>query len=112
MCGRYYVDDDTAKEIEKLVKQVDERMKQKSEKIHLKPKDIHPSEVAPVISADNNASMMPVHDRMPLLLDRDDIGKWIFEDQLTANFLQKTPPLLERRVDFEQMSLFPMGNSK
>lgn len=28
MCGRYYVDDDTAREIEKLVRQVDEKMRQ------------------------------------------------------------------------------------
>ena len=27
MCGRYYVDDDTAREIEKLVRQVDEKMR-------------------------------------------------------------------------------------
>ena len=27
MCGRYYVDDDTAREIEKLIRQVDEKMR-------------------------------------------------------------------------------------
>ena len=58
-----------------------------------------------------NESMKPVHDRMPLLLDRDEIGKWLFEDSLTEAFLQKTPALLERRADFEQMSLFPVENS-
>ncbi|MCH5257832.1 MAG: SOS response-associated peptidase [Lachnospiraceae bacterium] len=205
MCGRYYVDDDTAKEIEKLVQSVDEKMKRKVEEIHLQPKDIHPAEIAPVITADNtdlcckwqrwgfpgfngkqlifnarsesalekkmfkesvehrrvvipaawfyewnknkeknifylegqsvlymaglynryqnedcfvilttaaNESMIPVHDRMPLLLERDDIGKWLFEDQLTEAFLQKTPPLLGRRADYEQMSLFPVENTK
>ncbi|MCH5251054.1 MAG: hypothetical protein J1E98_14040 [Lachnospiraceae bacterium] len=44
MCGRYYFDDDTAKEIEKLVQSVDEKMKRKVEEIHLQPKDIHPSD--------------------------------------------------------------------
>ena len=63
-----------------------------------------------ILTTAANASMMPVHDRMPLLLERDDIGKWLFEDQLTETFLQKTPPLLERRADYEQMSLFPMEN--
>lgn len=29
MCGRYYVDDETAREIEKLVRQVDEKLRQK-----------------------------------------------------------------------------------
>ena len=204
MCGRYYVDDDTAREIEKLIRQVDEKMR-KAENIHLQAVDIHPSDVAPVITADHNdmccrwqrwgflgfngkqiifnarsesaldkkmfresverrrvvvpaawfyewnknkeknifyregqtvlymagiynhyqdedrfvilttaanATMKPVHDRMPLLLDRDEIGKWLFEDNLTETLLQKTPALLERRIDFEQMSLFPMENSK
>ena len=56
--------------------------------------------------------MKPIHDRMPLLLERDEIDKWLFEDVLTENFLQKMPALLERRTDFEQMSLFPVENSK
>lgn len=204
MCGRYYVDDETAREIEKLIRQVDEKI-QKAENIHLQVGDIHPSEVAPVIAADHddlccrwkrwgfpgfngrqlifnarsesalekkmfkesaehrrvvvpatwfyewnknkeknifyregqpilymagiynryqdgdsfvilttaaNASMKPVHDRMPLLLERDEIEKWLFEDDLTEALLQKTPALLERRSDFEQMSLFPVENSQ
>ena len=204
MCGRYYVDDDTAREIEKLIRQVDEKMR-KAENIHLQAGDIHPSEVAPVIAADHkdlccrwqrwgfpgfnskqlifnarsesalekkmfkesaehrrvvvpatwfyewnkskeknifyredqpvlymaglynhyhyedrfvilttaaNKSMKPVHDRMPLLLEKEEIHKWLFDDGCTDNFLQKIPALLERRTDFEQMSLFPVENSR
>ena len=204
MCGRYYVDDDTAREIEKLIRRVDEKIR-KAENIHLQARDIHPSEVAPVIIADQNdlcckwqrwgfpgfsgkqlifnarsesapekkmfkesvehrrvvapatrfyewnsnkeknifyredqpvlymaglynryqdedrfvilttaanESMKPVHDRMPLILDRAEIEEWLFEDSLTESFLQKTPALLERRADFEQMSLFPVENSR
>ena len=204
MCGRYYIDDGTAREIERLIRQVDEKMR-KGESIHLQAGDIHPSEVAPVIVADHNdlcckwqrwgfpgfngkqlifnarsetalekkmfresvehrrvivpatwfyewnknkeknifyrenqpvlymgglynryqnedrfvilttaanESMKPVHDRMPLLLERAEIRKWLFEDKLTEDFLQKTPAFLKRRADFEQMSLFPMENSK
>ena len=52
MCGRYYIDDDTAREIEKLVRQVDEKMRQAPVAGSLvQAKDIHPSEVAPVITA-------------------------------------------------------------
>lgn len=54
MCGRYYVDDETAREIEKLIRQVGEKM-HKAENIHIQSGDIHPSEVAPVIAADRNA---------------------------------------------------------
>ena len=54
MCGRYYVDSDTAREIEKLIRQVDEKM-HKAENIHIQSGDIHSSEAAPVIAADHNA---------------------------------------------------------
>ena len=151
MCRRCYVDDDTAGEIEKLIRQMDEKMR-KAENIHLQAGDIHPSEVAPatwfyewsknkeknifyregqpvlymaglynryqdedrfvILTTAANESMKLIHDRMPLLLERDEIDKWLFEDVLTENFLQKTPALLERRTDFEQMSLFPVENSK
>lgn len=206
MCGRYYIDDDTAREIEKLVRQVDEKMRRAPVLVRsLQAKDIHPSEAAPVIAADRsgiccrwqrwgfpgfhgkqlifnarsesvtekrmfqesvkkrrivvpaawfyewnknkekitfyrkeqpvlymaglynryqeedrfviltteaNASMRPVHDRMPLILERDEVCKWLNEDPLAEAFLQKTPPLLERRTDFEQMSLFALEDSK
>lgn len=206
MCGRYYVDDDTAREIEKLVRQVDEKMRQNAAvAIQLQTKDIHPSELAPVITADGdglccrwqrwgfpgfsgkqlifnarcesamekkmfregveyrrivvpaagfyewnknkeknifyrkgqpvlymaglynryqnedrfvilttaaNDSMKPVHDRMPLVLERDEIHKWLNEDQLVETFLRKTPDLLERQAEFEQMNLFSSENSK
>lgn len=206
MCGRYYIDDDTTREIEKLVQQVDERMRQApAAGSLLQAKDIHPSEVAPVLAAEGqslccrwqrwgfpgfqgrhlifnarsesalekrmfrksaeqrrilvpatwfyewnknkeknifyrkgqpvlymaglynryqdedrfviltteaNDSMRPIHDRMPLVLERDEIQRWLYEDQLVESFLKKTPPLLEHRMDFEQMSLFTLENSK
>ena len=46
------IDDDTAREIEKLVKQVDEKMK-KAENIHLQAGDIHLSELALVVATDD-----------------------------------------------------------
>ena len=53
-----------------------------------------------------NQSMQPVHDRMPLLLEQDEIVPWIFDRGKTESFLHKVPCLLERRTEFEQMSLF------
>ena len=50
MCGRYYVDDETAKEIEKIVRSVDEKLKKEAAKgIKLQAKDIHPTDQAPVL---------------------------------------------------------------
>lgn len=55
MCGRYYVDDDTAEEIEKLVWQADEKLRGASAAAisRISSTDIHPSEEAPVLLAED-----------------------------------------------------------
>ncbi len=201
MCGRYYVDDETVREIEKLVWQVDERKKQESLRAirQMKESDLYPGKNAPVLSGKNgslccrwqhwgfpgfdrnklifnarcesalekplfrdsiryrrivipasrfyewnrrkeknvfcrndmpvlfmagfykqyedgerfvilttaaNASMEPVHDRMPLILERKEITEWIFNDRKTESILHKIPCLLERKTEYEQLSLF------
>ena len=201
MCGRYYVDDDTAREIEKLVRQVDEKMWRKTSscKVEVAAKDIHPTETAPILvfsdsslecrwqrwgfpgfqkgkvifnarsesamekpmfrdavlhhrvvipaagfyewdcnkqkhtfsresgdplfmagcyrkyedgdrfvilTTQANASMEPVHDRMPLILEREEAVDWLLKDDAARKLLCKSPPLLERRTEYEQMSLF------
>ncbi len=199
MCGRYYIDDDTAKEIEKLVRQADEKLRGALPcEMEIKAKDIHPSEKAPIlVSSDSgpecrwqkwgfsgfqkgrvifnarcesatekpmfreavlhrravipaawfyewdrrkqkhtffrkgkealfmagccrsyedgdrfvilttqaNDSMKPVHDRMPLILERAEVADWLFEDAAMIELLHKAPPLLECRSEYEQMSL-------
>lgn len=50
MCGRYYVDDETAREIEKIVNQINEKLYRK-----MRGKDIYPSSRAPVIIRDGEA---------------------------------------------------------
>lgn len=202
MCGRYYVDDSTAREIEKLVRQVDENLRETaSAGFTLQPKDIHPTETAPILTAGNegldcrwqrwgfpgfegkqvvfnarsesvlekkmfcesmanrrmvipaawfyewnrnkeknifyreeqpvlfmagiynyyqdeerfvilttaaNESMSPVHDRMPLILDPDEVVPWIYDVQTANSLLCKRPCLLKRRTEFEQLSLFSL----
>lgn len=44
MCGRYYVDDDTAKKIEKIVRRVDENLRME------KARDVYPSQSACVLT--------------------------------------------------------------
>ncbi len=201
MCGRYYVDDDTAREIEKLVRQVDEKMRRTAAacRVEIAPRDIHPTEIAPILSSSGsglecrwqrwgfpgfqkgrvifnarcesvmekpmfreavlhrravipaawfyewdrnkqkhtfyrgggaplfmagcyrkygdderfvilttqaNASMEPVHERMPLILEREETIDWLLEDGAVEELLRNLPPLLERRAEYEQMSLF------
>ena len=203
MCGRYYVDDETAREIEKLVRQAEEKLHQNTAAAlkRIGSTDIHPTEEAPVlIAADGhlvctwlrwgfpmlqnqekglvfnarcesaaekaffregirhrriavpatafyewdkektkytfqkedqkplfmagccrhygdgehfvilttaaNSSMEPVHDRMPLLLEGAEVLDWILDNNRTDFILRKTPPLLKRSTDYEQMSFF------
>lgn len=196
MCGRYYVDDDTAIEIEKIVRDID---KKNCDASVLHARDIHPNDYAPVLVATQkkvglgtmrwgypgfdgtriifnarsetviekkmfreavesrrivvpaagfyewsrnkeknvffrsdgkvlfmagiynryseedrftilttqaNASMEPVHDRMPLILESEEVFSWLFEGAKRIQILKKIPQLLERHTEYEQMSLF------
>lgn len=49
MCGRFFVDDETAREIERIVRKVDAQLKK-----HQGIRDILPMDTATIISADNN----------------------------------------------------------
>ena len=53
-----------------------------------------------------NASMAPVHDRMPLILEREDIEPWIREDGLVSSYLASAGKELSYQIDSEQLSLF------
>lgn len=59
-----------------------------------------------ILTTQANASMEPVHDRMPLVLEREEAVDWLLEDGAAEKLLRKSPPLLERRTEYEQMSLF------
>lgn len=189
MCGRYYVDDDTAREIEKLVRELDGK--------HITAGDIRPSQTAAVINGkesclnlqkmqwgfprfdgkglminaraesaltrssfqdsvrnrrcavpakgfyewnrhkekfnyertdspvlfmagcykefcgrdcfvilttEANESVAPVHGRMPLLLEPEELENWVFDNGATEEFLHKIPVLLKSGTKYEQMS--------
>lgn len=200
MCGRYYVDDDTAQEIERIIRMAEEKAASvTNEPILLASGDIRPTDMAPVLMADDrtircrmqkwglpgfdgkqvifnarsesaltkptfrdamvkrrivvpaagfyewnsrkekntfyrknhpaifmaglynpyeederfvilttaaNPSMEPVHDRMPLLLEEEEILLWMSDLDAAKEILLKIPYLLERGTEFEQMSLF------
>lgn len=193
MCGRYYVDDETAREIEKLVRDLDRRLKMertgdvfpsqnamilKGEGNHLaaeqmrwgfpgfekgkllinaraetalerptfresvqdrrciipargfyewnksKEKFTFERKETPVLfmagcynryegqerfvilTTDANSSVAPVHNRMPLILEPEELKDWVLDDQATESLLHKTPVLLEQCAEYEQMRLF------
>lgn len=61
-----------------------------------------------ILTTEANHSMKTVHDRMPLILERDQIREWILNGERTAEFLGTRPEELEREWDggYEQLSLF------
>lgn len=53
-----------------------------------------------------NASMAPVHDRMPLILEESEIEPWLYQEDWTESLLRKIPGELSREAEYEQLSLF------
>lgn len=199
MCGRYHVDEETAKEIEKIIHLTDENVRTRASiNFQMRARDLHPTETAPVLTASDsglecslkrwglpgfqgkqvlfnarsesalekkafregmehrrivipaawfyewnrnkeknifyrkrepvlfmagiynhyeagdcftilttqaNASVKPIHDRMPLVLEENEIIPWIFDRQKAMEYLRKVPCLLERKAEYEQISL-------
>ena len=59
-----------------------------------------------ILTTEANPSVKPVHDRMPLILEQSELEDWVTDDSAAEYFLHKTPVLLEREAEYEQMSLF------
>ena len=59
-----------------------------------------------ILTTDANASMKPVHDRMPLIFQREQIKDWICNDKMVRNYLKMASPMLERQQEYEQLTLF------
>ena len=59
-----------------------------------------------VLTTEANASMAPVHDRMPLLLKREELAGWCADEESAGKLLKKRPEELLRSSDYEQLRLF------
>ncbi len=56
-----------------------------------------------------NASMIKVHDRMPLILEKRQIRDWLSDDSAVEDLLRQTPVLLDRETEYEQQTLFDLS---
>ncbi len=65
-----------------------------------------------ILTTAANASMVPVHDRMPLLIKPGDVRDWILQPRKTDAFLSAPMPELEVSMDYQQMNLFDLGLGK
>ena len=59
-----------------------------------------------ILTTRANASMSPVHSRMPLVLEREQVRDWILDSAKTKELLGQEPPQLERDCEYEQQTLF------
>lgn len=59
-----------------------------------------------ILTTEANSSVKSVHDRMPLILEQNELEDWVTDDSAAEYFLHKTPALLVREAEYEQMSLF------
>lgn len=59
-----------------------------------------------ILTTEANSSVRPVHSRMPLLLEKQELQSWVLDDRFPESILKKTPPLLHRRQEYEQQKLF------
>ena len=59
-----------------------------------------------ILTTQANASVSPVHNRMPLVLDEGELEDWVYDDKFTEYALHKTSPELWREQEYEQQSLF------
>ena len=59
-----------------------------------------------VLTTAANESVSRFHDRMPVILNRDELEPWVFEDGTFSNLMKKKMPVLEHWQDNEQISLF------
>lgn len=85
MCGRFYIDDETAREIEKIARRIDRKM--------AKTGDVHPSEPALILRADHDSIV-------------SEVLRWGYESgrKNTLVFNARTETVRERpmfRYDFE-----------
>lgn len=58
-----------------------------------------------ILTTAANDSMKKIHDRMPLILEREKIADWFNNSKMSA-LLYQTPALLNRQTEYEQQSLF------
>ena len=58
-----------------------------------------------ILTTAANESMLKVHDRMPLILEKEQLSDW-FDNKKMQEILRQKPVMLKRQSEYEQLSLF------
>ncbi len=59
-----------------------------------------------ILTTSANASMKPVHDRMPVMIDKGNVRDYLKDSAAAMEMLREPMPELDRSSDYEQRSLF------
>lgn len=59
-----------------------------------------------ILTTQANQSMAPVHSRMPLVLERDQVRDWITDEDGFRGMLEQVPARLSKSCEYEQQTLF------
>lgn len=59
-----------------------------------------------ILTTAANESIVKTHDRMPLILEEDQLEGWIRNNEMTAAILRQIPVMLGKQADYEQQTLF------
>lgn len=57
-----------------------------------------------ILTTEANESMIGVHDRMPLLLKKDQVRGWLLDDKRVEEYLRLRPFQLKKEMDYEQQT--------
>ena len=58
-----------------------------------------------ILTTDANESMRPVHDRMPLMISKNEIRPWLLDNERLSDFLERPQIQLVREQDSGQMRM-------
>lgn len=58
-----------------------------------------------ILTVPANDSVAPVHDRMPVLVGRDELEAWLGDEAFGRMMMERIPPALEREQAYEQQRL-------
>ncbi len=59
-----------------------------------------------ILTTAANASMKPVHDRMPVMIDKVNVRGYLRDEAAAMEMLREPMPELDRSSEYEQLSLF------
>ena len=59
-----------------------------------------------ILTTKANGSMRDVHDRMPLILEENEVEEWLYDDNGFEQYLYKVPRALYKEMEYEQQRLF------